>query len=401
MNTVKVAVYILFILIFTAMPVIGAYTTTVIVENIQGVNESRHWVSEAVTLKEQEQKDIGGILIKFLRIGSINTTARYTVVGSGVLATNLLLTRDAGAECIRGTCNTNPTLSSDNAVRISLNEINGTVDVTPTPTPTPTGTASASDNPIYAYVYVDRELPMTKDKVNTFDGEKYLQQTGWTTEGGISRINVYFQRRDTSIPMSISVKAESQEPKVYWEEKLAKYMIESNGKYAFTVKYETKNAWGWKEEFEEIYTLVVTGMEVKGASAAKTIAASTPYEATITAPKTIRMTADGTFEPQNGVTITDNGDRTFTFKFTVPGNYDFNFKGKDGGRATVSFTVLSGTTTTQIETATTANQQQSGEGGDSNWILYIVLLFAFAGLIYMFIFKRKGVQKYMLHAKAQ
>lgn len=360
------------------------------------------WTPQDMTLFTNESNSLTFTdgTVKFIR-GVSESTGFFTVTGVGIENPGVQLTEGADAKMMRDTqVNNNGTYISIKKIKIQLIDIRtiSSTDFTPG-----TNTTSSSDNPVYAYVYYDRELPLAKGKVNNFNGEDYVKQTGWTTEGGVSEISVYFKRKDISIPMAISVKAESTEPKVAWTEKTAKYTIDSNGKYEFTIKYETKNVWGWKEEFTEVYTLITTGMSSSSSSGTKAITSEAPYEANVDSEFIVTMSTTGTFEKQTGVTVTDAGNRRYAFAFDKPGQYDVNFKGTDGGSAVVKFSVKSATastTTTETE-ATTANQQQPQDGDGGSLIWYLVLLIATIGVGWMLISKKKKSASYHLHAKTQ
>ena len=336
---------------------------------------------------------LGDITIKFIR-GIDQDKGYFLFIGSGIETPYRTLIENAAETIIR------EIKASDgntiNKIRVQI------ITLKVISTDTTTNTTSASDNPIYAYVYYDRELPMAKDRVNNFDGESYIKQAGWTTDGGVSEISVYFRRKDTSIPMAISVKAESNEPKVTWTDRTAKYIIDSNGKYEFTIKYETKNTWGWKEEFTEVYTLKTTGMNTKS-SGTSTIVSEASYEAIAGRDFVLTMSALGKFEGQDGVKITDSGDRKFTFNFDNIGQYEFKFIGNSGGSGLVKFSVKSASTTTET-TTTNANQAQpDGEGdGGGSLLWYLILLIAVLGLVYLLISRKKKSNPTMrLHPKAQ
>jgi len=336
--------------------------------------------------------------VKFIR-GVSESTGYFTVTGVGIENPGVQLTEDVEAKLMRDTLvNNNGTYVSIKKIKIQLIDIRV---ISASSTTTTTNTTSSSDNPVYAYVYYDRELPMAKGKVNNFDGGDYTKQTGWTTEGGVSEVSVYFKRKDTSIPMSIIVKAESNEPKVTWSDRTAKYTIDSNGRYEFTIKYETRNLWGWKEEFTEVYTLLTTGMS-SSSSGTKAIVSEAAYEAVVGKEFIVPMSATGTFEKQEGAEITDAGNRKYAFTFDTPGQYALNFKGNDGGSAVVKFSVKSTSAVPEVTTTpTTANQQQPPEGDSGSLLWYLILLVAVVGLGYMLLSRKKKSNSYQLHPKAQ
>lgn len=356
------------------------------------------WIPQDLTLFTNESNTLPFTdgTVKFIR-GISETTGYFTVTGIGIENPGMNLIEGSEPKLIRDTqVNNNGTYVSVKKIKIQL------INIKVIAADTTTNTTAATDNPIYAYVYYDRELPMAKDRVNNFDGESYIKQTGWTTDGGVSEISVYFRRKDTSIPMAISVKAESTEPKVTWTDRTAKYVIDSNGKYEFTIKYETKNTWGWKEEFTEIYTLKTIGMNSK--SSGKTaIVSEASYEPIVGRDFILTMSAPGKFEGQNGVKISDNGNQKFTFNFDNIGQYEFKFIGESGGSGLVKFSVKPASTTESTNTNTNANQAQpNGEGGGGGLLWYIILLIAVLGLGYLFISrKKKGSPVMRLHPKAQ
>ena len=388
---------LILILISLAIPASAEdiYQGCIVMNGMQGVNNE--WVSQDMTLFSNST-NTGSFLdvtVKFIR-GINEETGYFTVTGTGIESPGVQLTEGADAKKVRDII-VNGT--STKVVKIQLIDIKK-IGTTNTTADIVINTTSSSDNPIYAYVYYDRELPMAKGKVNNFNGEDYVKQTGWTTEGGISEVSVYFKRKDTSIPMSITVKAESTEPKATWSDKTAKYLIGSNGKYEFTIKYETRNIWGWKEEFTEVYTLITSGMS-SSSSGTKAIVSEAAYEAVVGKEFIVPMSATGTFEKQEGAEITDAGNRKYAFTFDTPGQYAFNFKGNDGGSAVVKFSVKSTSTTPETTTTTTANQQQPPEGDSGSLLWYLILLVAVVGLGYMLLSRKKKSNSYQLHPKAQ
>ena len=357
------------------------------------------WTPQDMTLFTNESNTLlfTDGTVKFIR-GVRQTTGYFTVTGVGIENPGVQLIEGSDAIMMRDTqVNNNGTYVSIKKIKIQLIDIRV---ISNTTTGTTSTSISASDNPIYAYVYYDRELPMAKGKINNFDGGDYTKQTGWTTEGGVSEVSVYFRRKDTAIPMSVIVKAQSSDPKVTWSDKSAKYTIDSNGKYEFTIKYETKNMWGWKEEFTEVYTLVTTGMS-STSSGAKPIVAEAPYETKVNQEFIVTMSTTGKFDPQDGVTITDSGNRKYAFTFDTPGQYEANFKGSDGGSAIVKFSVKSTSTEAVATTPTKANQQQQTDGDNGSLLWYLILLVAVVGLGYRLLSRKKKSNSYQLHPKAQ
>lgn len=401
-------IILIFLLISLAIPASAEdiYQARLVVSGIQGTENN--WVSEMWDLNESVTKPFMDTSITFVRIGINNQSGWFTVTGSGISNPAVSIIEGADAECIRGKCaEGNNVTGNEKSVQLmvidyKLIHVAGTESTT-----SGTTTANTTDNPIYAYVYYDRELPMAEGKVNNFNGEDYVKQTGWTTEGGVSEVDVYFKRRDVSIPMAISVKAESTEPKVVWSDRTAKYTIDSNGKYTFTIKYETKNIWGWKEEFTEVYTLVTTGMSsTTSGSSSSAIVAEAPYEAVVGEEFVLTMSKAGKFDTQQDVEVIDAGNRKYAFTFGKSGIYELNFKGTDGGSAVVKFSVKSTTASAAAEAAnnaatTTANlaQPQDGDGGSLIW--YLILLIAVVGLGYMLISRKKKSTSYHLHPKTQ
>lgn len=355
------------------------------------------WVPHDLILftNNSNKVDFADFTIKFIR-GITEETGYFTITGDGIENSGVQLTEGADAKLIRDIVVENG--NHTKKLKVQLFDIRSIYNSTEDGTATVN--TSSSENPVYAYVYYDRELPMAKGKVNNFDGEDYTKQTGWTTEGGVSEVNVYFRRKDTAIPMSITVKAQSTEPKVTWSDRTAKYTIDSNGNYEFTIKYEIKNIWGWKEEFTEVYTLVTTGMSSSN-SGTKAIVAEAPYETIVGDEFVLTMSTVGKFEAQTGVDIVDAGNRKYAFTFDKPGLYEMNFKGDDGGSAIVKFSVKSKPTTTDTTTTNTANQQQNndGEGGSLMW--YLILVVAIVGLGYLLFSRKKKSNSYQLHPKAQ
>ncbi len=359
------------------------------------------WTPQDMTLFTNESNTLSFTdgTVKFVR-GVSESVGFFTVTGSGIENPGVQLTEGADARVMRDTqVNNNGTYASIKKIKIQLIDIR---TISSTDSPTSTNTTSSSDNPIYAYVYYDRELPMAEGKINNFNGEEYVKQTGWATEGGVSEVSVYFKRKDTSIPMAISVKSESTEPKVAWSDKTAKYIINSNGKYEFTIKYETKNVWGWQEEFTEVYTLITTGMS-SSSSGTKAITSEAPYEANVGSEFILTMSTTGKFDTQQDVEIIDAGNRKYGITFGKPGTYEMNFKSTDGGSAIVKFSVKPAASTTAAATTDTtkSNQVQPPEGGDGSLLWYIILLVAAGGLGYMIISRKKKSTSYHLHPKPQ
>lgn len=403
MNLKSLILILTLILISIAIPVSAEDLYQADVQMNEWHNDSNvntgTWTTYDITLFTNNSNSMvyTDFTVKFIR-GLNQNTGYFTVTGTGIENSGVQLNEGADAKLMRDIqVNNNGTYISVKRLKIQLIDIRV---ISNTTTDTVINTTSSSDNPIYAYVYYDRELPMAKGKVNNFDGGDYTKQTGWTTEGGVSEVSVYFRRKDTSIPMSIIVKAESNEPKVTWSDRTAKYTINSNGKYEFTIKYETRNMWGWKEEFTEIYTLVTTGMS-SSSSGTKAIVSEAAYEAVVGKEFVVPMSATGTFEKQEGAEITDAGNRKYAFTFDTPGQYEFNFKGSDGGSAIVKFSVKSTSTAADVTTTTKANQQQPPEGDGGSLLWYVILLVAVVGLGYMLLSRKKKSNSYQLHPKAQ
>ncbi len=399
------AIILLLLLVSLTFPVSAEdiYQAKIVVSGTQGVENN--WISELWDLNESVTQPFMDTSITFIRIGSSNQTGWFSITGSGITNPALSLIKGSDGTCVRGLCkDDNNVTGNEKSIKLTLIDIKQIH--TATSTDTADTTTNTTDNPIYAYVYYDRELPMAKGKTNNFNGEDYVKQTGWTTDGGVSEVSVYFKRRDTSIPMSITVKAQSNEPKVVWSDKTAKYTIDSNGKYEFTIKYETQNTWGWKEEFTEVYTLITTGMRSSSSNSSsssetKPVVSEAPYEVNVDSEFIVPMSTTGAFEKQTGVTITDAGNRRYAFTFDKPGQYDMNFKSTDGGSAIVKFAVKDSVATTT--TKTTANQAQTPQdGGDNGSILwYLLLVIGVIGLAYLLIFRKKKSAAYHLHPKTQ
>jgi len=398
----KKAIILILLLISLAIPASAddIYQARLVVSGVQGAENT--WVSEMWELNESATKPFMDTQITFARIGTINQTGWFTITGTGIINPAVSVTEGADAECIRGKCyDDNNVTGNEKSIQIMVIDYKMMKSGTTADDSTTVNT-SATDNPIYAYVYYDRELPMAEGKVNNFDGTDYTKQTGWTTEGGVSEVNVYFRRKDTSLPMSIIVNAQSTDPKVIWSNNAAKYIIDTDGKYEFTIKYETKNVWGWKEEFTEVYTLITTGINSgtssSSSSSSSQIVAEAPYETLVGNEFILTMSKAGTFEAQSGVEIIDAGNRKYAFTFAAPGIYEMNFKGTDGGSVLVKFSVKSKTGTTD-QTVTGNQQQDDDEGGSLLW--YLMLLIAVLGLAYMLLSRKKKSNSYQLHPKAQ
>lgn len=400
MNT-KATILIL-VLLLLGVPVASAENyANLSIESVVVSNGQYTWSATPISIDLNTPKTVGDFTFNL----DSATPLTATILVQGGMIPFFTISKGTNTVCLKGNgsdiCPDTPTNISLGEVRLRLVR---TGTYSESDTTTFTNSTSSSDNPVYAYVYYDRELPMAKGKINNFNGEEYVKQTGWATEGGVSEVNVYFKRKDTSIPMSISVKAESTEPKVVWSDKTAKYTIDSNGKYEFTIKYETKNVWGWKEEFTEVYTLITTGMS-SSSSGTKAITSEAPYEANVGSEFILTMSTTGKFDAQPDVEIIDAGNRKYGITFGKPGTYDMNFKSTDGGSAIVKFAVKPAASTTASSststTTTTANQQQPQEGDDGSLIWYIILLVAAGGLGYMIISRKKKSTSYHLHPKPQ
>lgn len=297
------------------------YTADLTAKRIQQSDGNNSWVTSTKSLNLGETWAFGDINIKYNTIESTNDRIWFSVTGSGIRDNTPLLTEGASV-CLRGTCSENMTIVSSDAVQLTLTDIR--------PTSTWSGTNTSGDNPIYAYVYADKELPITKDQIRTYDAKQYNQQSGWTTDSAPKEVYIYFQRRE-SIPASITVTTEPAtiaSPKDEWISDKVKYIVTQNGKYTFKVKYDKMNYWGAKTETTDTYTVTIQGLA--GAGASTQSAKCKPCIVYLPDTLTLEITPKPTFQSTSGVTIAEKGDNKYEFSFVSPSAYTVKYTTSNG-----------------------------------------------------------------------
>ena len=330
---------------------------------------TKSWVTSTRTLHVGEEWAFGSVNIKYSTIESTNDRIWFVITGTSITTSNLLLT-EGGVACLRGTCSENMTIVSDNAVSMTLS------DIRPTST---SFNGTTSDDPVYAYVYINKEIPLIKDDVANVDVQKTRQETGVSYSKTTSEVYVYFTRKQ-SVPISISVKAESRTPKnEEWTSDRVKFTIDSSGTYTFTVKYKKTNVWGAETDITEIYGLKLINL----GDGSSTSSGVSKYKSTVYLPDTlvVDMGTAGSFTPQSGVSTTLLSGSEYRIVFDSEGVYRLKYT-TSGGTAVddaVVATIRAQQPTakpTETKEATEefiGNQQQGGEEG-SNWWIYGIAL---------------------------
>lgn len=388
-------VALLLISFLIAQAVATEYLADVKVQQIQG-SDTKTWASPSErTLEIGESWDYGSITIKYNTIESTKDRIWFLITGSSI-TTHDWVFKEGETWCIRGTdCSDNASNASYNAIRMTLK------DIRPSST---SFNGTTSENPVYAYVYINKEISLIKDDVATVDVQKTRQETGVSYSKTTSEVYVYFIRKQ-SVPISIIVKAESREPKnEEWTSDRVKYTIDTSGTYTFTVKYKKSNTWGAETDITETYGLKLINL----GDLTNTGLGVSKYKSTIYLPDTLTvdMGTAGSFTKQDGVSITSLSSSEYRLAFDSAGTYSLKYT-TSGGTATDDAVVATVRTSaaqenTQSKETTTANQQQTSDGDDGgNLLYYLLLIIAVIALGYMFLSRRKGAQKYTLHAKAQ
>lgn len=356
---------------------------------------TKSWITSTKTLHVGEEWAFGSVNIKYSTIESTNDRIWFVITGTSITTSNLLLA-EGGAACLRGTCSENMTIVSDNAVSMTLS------DIRPTST---SFNGTTSDDPVYAYVYVNKEIPLIKDDVANVDVQKTRQETGVSYSKTTAEVTVYFSRRQ-SVPISISVKAESRAPKnEEWTSERVKYTIDSSGTYTFTVKYKKTNVWGAETDITEVYGLKLINLgDTTGTSSGVS-----KYKSTVYLPDslTVDMGTAGSFAQQSGVSITPistlehrlvfDSEGVYRLKYTTSGGTSID----DAVVATVRAqqpTVKPPVDEEQVAEELTGNQQQDNGGGSNLWI-YAILLVVLAGIIGYALTRKKKSGTYNIKAQ--
>ncbi len=422
MRKLRIGIFILLAAFLLPMPVMAVQQVDLSVS----VYNIAQWDTVTRTLNLSDSTSVPGasdMSIKFQTVEQTTSPAKITIVltGSNLNSASPMLTRNSPV-CIRGAIsNTTGDLScnrvtpSSNAVEVTLtSDIRTVTDVTPTPTttatPTPTpapalNSSTDDDVPAYAYISVDVARYLSKNTTYTFDAGQYSQTTGWTTDKTMDELPVYFVRKTTNSEMSITLDSQS-DPKLEWlnNYNTALYHITESGTYKWTITYKEKQPWGGVTDKSAVYTLVVKGMKASSGSSSSSSVISVigSYEISVSDDKVLTMSANGSFDPLAGMTVTPMGDNRFQFKFSAPGVYKPTFKATSGASTQVEFDVKAVETPTPSQTSggdsTTANQ--GGNGAEGGWDGYLFaggVLVLIIIVAYILIRRRSGSGRHKLH----
>jgi len=406
MNLKQLTILTTIILLIAIVPNVSAATENYMAKlniktiyNPTGNPENYTWQPITKYLNITQAVDWSDIKITYADIDTDKTTIWFTITGAGnIINPQVPLSKTAPISCLRGTCTSDPTKASSNAIQLQL------IDIVLTSKSTSSNITGS--NPIYVYAIVGSDKKsLIKDGTLTFDAKGFTQESGWSSDKIADEIEVYFER-NSGVAAGIDLTTTSPEPAKEWNDDWIKYTIENSGTYVFKVTYTETSPWGKDVDKEETYTLVVKGITT--ATTVTKAVAITPFDATMNEPKSVKMSLEGAFEPQAGITITADGENAYRITFSSLGEKQLIYKPTDTklDATTVIFNVHAKETTTTANlgglTNTLTGNQNPGTGEEDNTYLLLGSGIVIAAIAYVAYSKRKkSTKSYNIHGTAQ
>ncbi|MCK5018825.1 MAG: hypothetical protein KAS32_17315 [Candidatus Peribacteraceae bacterium] len=236
------------------------------------------------------------------------------------------------------------------------------------------------------------KLGLEEGGVNSYNPIEYGKTAGWSTSGNTELVTLSIEKREDFGGILVIIDGGEWEEVTSGNTDRRLFELNDNAEYSVQIHYEMVDFWGGKTDEEEIYTLKITGLEVRSGAVGVSSGLLGSYSKEESTNIRLVTGVDGNFQEFSGATVTSEGQNS-------EGNYVWNVIFDSAGTKRLTFVSDSGSegyfdfsiSAKQESTSDTVSSRNDDSNNSLGYIIFGLLLLG--GIVMLIVTKKKGKPK--------